>query len=78
MNFRVDVECSPEEARRFLGLPDVTALHDIYLDKMKRMVDEGVTPDLLEQMMRAWGPMNDMSMKFWRTLFEKAGPFSKG
>jgi len=36
MKVIVDVDCTPEEARRFLGLPDLTPVHDLYLDKMKR------------------------------------------
>jgi len=32
MKVTVDVDCTPEEARRFLGLPDLTPVHDLYLD----------------------------------------------
>ncbi len=28
MKFTVNVECSPEEARRFMGLPDVTPINE--------------------------------------------------
>jgi hypothetical protein len=73
MNFTVNVECTPEEARRFLGLPDMSAVHDIYLERLKRMVDEGITPDLVEQLMKTWGPMNEVSMNFWRKMFDQVG-----
>ena len=33
MKFTVDVDCTPEEARRFLGLPDLTPVHQAYIDK---------------------------------------------
>jgi|KBSSwiStaDraftv2_1062776.scaffolds.fasta_scaffold5982729_1 hypothetical protein len=75
MNFTVNVDCTPEEARRFLGLPDMSAVHDIYLDRLKRMVDEGVTPEFIEPMLRAWGPMNDVTITMWRKLFEQVGSF---
>ena len=29
MKFQVDVECTPEEARGFLGLPDLKPIHDL-------------------------------------------------
>ncbi|MEO7470377.1 MAG: DUF6489 family protein, partial [Sphingobium limneticum] len=30
MKVTVDVDCTPAEARAFLGLPDVTPIHDKY------------------------------------------------
>ena len=35
MKVTVDVDCTPEEARRFLGLPDLTPVHEAYVEKMK-------------------------------------------
>ena len=29
MKVTVDVDCTPEEARRFLGLPDLTPVHAV-------------------------------------------------
>ena len=38
MKFTVNVECSPEEARRFMGLPDVTPINEQLVAEMgKRM-----------------------------------------
>ena len=34
MKVTVDVDCSPAEARAFLGLPDVTPIHDKYIKTM--------------------------------------------
>ena len=39
MKVSVDVDCTPEEARRFLGLPDLSAVHEAYVEKMKSAVD---------------------------------------
>jgi hypothetical protein len=71
MKITVDVDCTPEEARRFMGLPDLSSLHEIYLDKMKRTIDEGVTPDMIGQLMQNWSPMGEASMSMWRQLFEQ-------
>ena len=40
MKVKIDIDCTPEEARRFLGLPDLTPVHDLYLDKMKELCAE--------------------------------------
>ena len=28
MKVTIDIDCTPEEARRFMGLPDLTPVHD--------------------------------------------------
>ena len=41
MKVTVDVDCTPEEARRFLGLPDLSPVHEAYVEKMKKAVERG-------------------------------------
>jgi hypothetical protein len=73
MKVTVDVDCTPEEARRFMGLPDMSSVHEAYIDKMKRVIEEGVTPDALETMMRNWMPMGEAGMNVWRSMFDQIG-----
>ncbi|MFS0738027.1 DUF6489 family protein [Sphingomonas sp. 1P06PA] len=77
MKVTVDVDCTPEEARRFLGLPDLSPVHAVYVEKMRRLVDEGVTPDMVETMMKSWGPMGEAGMSMWRQMFEQMGNLGK-
>jgi Family of unknown function (DUF6489) len=62
MKINIEVDCTPEEARRLMGLPDLGPLHDVYLDKMKAMLAKGITPDVVESMMRNWMPMGEAGM----------------
>jgi hypothetical protein len=71
MNITMNIDCTPEEARRFMGLPDMAPLHDLYLDKMKEAMTNGITPDMLETMMRSWGPMGEMGMNTWRQMVDQ-------
>ena len=71
MNITMNIECSPEEARRLMGLPDMAPLHDLYLDRVKQAMTEGVTPDMVEQMFRNWAPMGDAGMSAWRQMIEQ-------
>ena len=32
MKINVEVDCTPEEARRAVGLPDLTPIHDAYIE----------------------------------------------
>ncbi len=72
MKITVDVDCTPEEARRFMGLPDLTPVHEAYVSKMVDTVQNGVSPDMLTSMLKSWAPMGDAGMKMWQTLLEQA------
>ena len=43
MKVTIDIDCTPEEARTFLGLPDVKPFQDAMMDKMqmKKMATGG-------------------------------------
>lgn len=70
MKITVDVECTPEEARRAMGLPDLTPLHERYVAMVGEAMQSGITPEAIETMMRGWTPMGDAGMAMWRRMFE--------
>jgi hypothetical protein len=76
MKVTVDVDCTPEEARRFLGLLDLSPVHAAYVEKMKSAVTDGPTPEMLSDMMKAWGPMNEAGMSMWKQMLDQMGPKS--
>jgi hypothetical protein len=71
MNITMNIDCTPEEARRFMGLPDMAPIHDLYLDKMKEAMTNGITPDMLENITRSWGGMGEMGMNAWRQMVDQ-------
>jgi hypothetical protein len=70
MKVTVDADCTPEEARRFLGLPDLTPVHQAYVERMQKAVTDGMTPESFAELARAWGPMNEAGMKMWQSMVE--------
>jgi hypothetical protein len=70
MKVSVDVDCTPEEARRFLGLPDLTPVHQAYVERMTKAVSEGVTTESMTEMMKSWGPMSEAGFNMWRSMLE--------
>ncbi|MGI9520657.1 MAG: DUF6489 family protein [Hyphomicrobiaceae bacterium] len=42
MKIKIDIECSPQEARAFMGLPDVTAINDVVAQGLKKHVEENL------------------------------------
>ena len=77
MKITVDVDCTPEEARRFMGLPDLTPLHETYLAKMRATIDQGITPEMVQSMMQGWSPMGEAGMSMWRQMLDNMGGTSK-
>lgn len=71
MKVTVDVDCTPEEARRFLGLPDLTAVHAAYVEKMQKAVSEGPSPEIYADMLKSWGPMSEAGLGMWRQMVEQ-------
>ena len=74
MKVTVDVDCTPEEARRFLGLPDLTPVHAVYVERMTKAVGDGVTPEHLGEMMKSWAPMSEAGMNMWTAMLEGMKP----
>lgn len=70
MKINVEVECTPEEARRVMGLPDFTPVHEKYVEVLMNSMDGVMPPDVTENLMRSWAPMGDAGMNFWRKMFE--------
>ena len=73
MKISVDIDCTPEEARRFMGLPDMAPVHDVYLDKLKAAVGSAVAGGSIEQLAKNWAPMGEAGMALWRQVVDQMG-----
>lgn len=71
MKVTFDIDCTPEEARRFMGLPDLTPVHEAYVSRMTKAVGEGLTPDTVADMMRGWAPMGEAGTQMFKTMFDQ-------
>jgi hypothetical protein len=67
LKLTINVECSPEEARRFMGFPDVSPLNDMIVGEMSRRVQENMALLSPDTMIRSWmaagGQAQDAFMK---------------
>lgn len=70
MKVNVEVDCTPEEARRAVGLPDLSPIHDRYVAMVLESMSGTVKPELLDSMMKSWSPMGEAGMNFWRRMFD--------
>lgn len=77
MKVTIDIDCTPLEARQFMGLPDVQPMQAAVLAEMeKRMIAE-VARFSPENFMRTWFSEGQQSAdwfrEMFRTVFTKAG-----
>jgi hypothetical protein len=71
MKVNVEVECTPEEARRFLGLPDVTRANDVYVDAIAKAMQGMNSVDQLQGFAKQIAPMGEMGLKLFQQFVEQ-------
>jgi hypothetical protein len=50
----IEVDCTPEEARVFMGLPDVKPMQEAVMAKMEAQMLEGITAMSPDSMLKSW------------------------
>ena len=70
MKVTMNVDCSPDEARRFLGLPDVAPLQESMMAQMKAQMEKAAAAMDPETMMKTLfpaqsGSIAEMQKAFW-------------
>jgi hypothetical protein len=56
MKITVDVDCTPEEARAFLGLPDVKPMQEQLMREVQERMAANIRAMEPEAMLRTWLP----------------------
>ena len=72
MKFNVEVDCTPEEARRFLGLPDVKPIQDAMSSHIEERVKTAMTMFDPETLMKSWFPMGMGGIEQFQKAFKAA------
>ena len=72
MKVNVEVECSPAEARAFLGLPDVEPLNDHLVSEMKKRMDANMSAMQPEELMKTWTSFGLQAQDQFRQLMQAA------
>jgi len=70
MKMTVEVDCTPEEARRFLGLPDVSALNDHLVQEMQKRIDANMAMIAPEELLKNWMAFGAGAQEQFRKLME--------
>jgi len=72
MKVNIEMECTPQEARAFMGLPDVEPLNAHLVAEMKRRLDENITAMQPDELMKTWTSFGMQAQDQFRKLMETA------
>ncbi len=72
MKMNVEVDCTPAEARAFLGLPDVTPLNEAMVAEMQKRMQANVGAMQPEELMKTWTSFGLQAQDQFRRLMEAA------
>ncbi|WP_252259425.1 DUF6489 family protein [Erythrobacter aurantius] len=70
MKINIEIECTPEEARSFMGLPDVTQANNVYVDNLTKAMQGVSNPDQLQEYAKALAPMGQVGLKLFQSFVE--------
>jgi hypothetical protein len=73
MKITVDVDCTPEEARTFFGLPDVRPMQEALMKQLQDRMSASLSAMDPETMMRTWMPagiqgFEQLQKMFWSQM----------
>ncbi len=82
MKIKIDVDCTAEEARAFLGLPDVAPMQEAVLETLRARMTSSIEAMDTESLMKTWMPLGvqglEQAQKMFWSQFGKAPGDPKG
>jgi len=83
MKITIDIDCSPQEARAFLGLPEVGAMQEALTAQLQERLTQALENSDPEALMRLWFPaglkgLAQLQEQFWNQMKAMQEPGAKG
>jgi hypothetical protein len=72
MKVHIEIECSPEEARQFMGLPDVDKANKVYVDTIANAMKGVSNADQLQDYAKQLAPMGQLGLKVFQSFMDGA------
>lgn len=78
MKISIDIDCTPEEARDFFGLPDVKPMQDALMQQLQDRLSANLQAMDPETMMKSWLPASmqgfeQLQKAFWSQMTSSPG-----
>jgi hypothetical protein len=69
MKISIDVDCTPEEARAFLGLPDVAPIQGAVMEEVQKRIMDNLSAMDPETLVSTWIPAGIQSFEQLQKMF---------
>ncbi len=71
MKVTVEIECTPDEARQFFGLPDVKPMQVALMEKLEAQMLEAADRCSPDAMLRGWLSLGPQGIETMRDAYER-------
>jgi len=78
MKMNIEIDCTPAEARAFLGLPDVTPLNERLVKEMQNRLESNMAMLSPEELMKNWTAFGLGAQESFRKMMAAAADASLG
>ena len=78
MKFNIEVDCTPQEARQFFGLPDVAPMQERLLKEMEERMQEAIQQGDADLLLNQWLPLGAKGMEQWQAMWSQLGAAAAG
>jgi hypothetical protein len=72
MNVKIEIDCTPTEARAFLGLPDISTLNDHMVAEMQKRMDANIAMLQPDELLKTWATLGGQAQEQFRKLMMSA------
>ena len=72
MKVTIEIDCTPQEARVFLGQPDVEALNEMIMARMRERLEQNMDLMRPEELMKGWAAFGGQAQEQFRRFMEAA------
>ena len=72
MKVTIEMDMTPQEARAFMGLPDVAPLNEHLVGEMQKRMDANISAMQPEELMKTWTSFGLQAQDQFRRLMETA------
>jgi hypothetical protein len=72
MKVTVEVDCTPQEARATLGLPDVTAMNEKLMSEMTSRMSSNIAALAPDELLKNWMTFGGIAQEHFRKLMTAA------
>lgn len=71
MKFLIEVDCTPDEARQFIGLPEVAPMQKAVMETIQKRLVESIEKLDSKALLDNWMPLSLKGMEQWQSMWSQ-------